>query len=261
MNSTVRRTAKVLAPILVTLGLVATPAQATGIDVGKVRGWWPMNEGRGQTVYDWSGNRNHGTLGSTPVADANDPTWIKGIWWGSALNFGGDDFVSIPASTSLQPTKFTISLWTRAGQSPGQFSYLLAKGSNQCVSASYGLWTASNGGLEFYVWNGSGLVRSNSILADKIWDGRWHNVSATWDGASATMFVDGKSTGQGSGPSSTPIDYGDQPDGTATFGSYRGSCDLLFNGDIDQVMMFDKVLPIEYIWSRFGSILGQPTIG
>ena len=257
MHSSVRRTAKVLAPILVTLGLVATPAQATGIDIGKVRGWWPMNEGKGQTVYDWSGYRNHGTLGSTPGADANDPAWIKGIFWGSALNFSGDDFVSIPSSSSLAPTKFTVSLWTRAPQSPGQFKYLLAKGSNACVSASYGLWTSSAGGLEFYVWNGNGIVRANTI--DPIWDGRWHNVTATWDGANAQVFIDGKSQGPATS-SPAPIDYS-APDGTTTFGGYRGTCDLLFTGDIDQIMLFDKVLPVELIWQRFGSILGQPTIG
>ena len=257
MHSSVRRTAKVLAPILVTLGLVATPAQATGIDIGKVRGWWPMNEGKGQTVYDWSGYRNHGTLGSTPGADANDPAWIKGIFWGSALNFSGDDFVSIPSSGSLAPTKFTVSLWTRAPQSPGQFKYLLAKGSNACVSASYGLWTSSAGGLEFYVWNGNGIVRANTI--DPIWDGRWHNVTATWDGANAQVFIDGKSQGAATS-SPAPIDYS-APDGTTTFGGYRGTCDLLFTGDIDQIMLFDKVLPVELIWQRFGSILGQPTIG
>jgi hypothetical protein len=257
MHSSVRRTAKVLAPLLVTLGLVAAPAQATGIDIGKVRGWWPMNEGKGQTVYDWSGYRNHGTLGSTPGSDANDPTWIKGIFWGSALNFSGDDFVSIPSSSSLAPTKFTVSLWTRAPQSPGQFKYLLAKGSNACVSASYGLWTSSAGGLEFYVWNGSEIVRANTV--DGIWDGRWHNVTATWDGSNAQVFIDGKSQGAPT-HSPAPINYS-APDGTTTFGGYRGSCDLLFTGDIDQIMLFDKVLPVELIWQRFGSILGQPTIG
>jgi Concanavalin A-like lectin/glucanases superfamily len=259
MIPSLRSTAKVLAPIVVTLGLVAPPAGASTIDIGKIRGWWPMNEGRGQTVYDWSGNRNHGTLGSTAGVDANDPTWIKGIFWGSALNFSGDDFVSIPSSTSLAPNTFTVSLWTRAPQSPGQFKYLLAKGSNQCVAAAWGLWTSSNGGLEFYVWDGFNLVRSNSIV-NGIWDGRWHNVSATYDGTSAMLFVDGKNIGTGL-PSSRPVDYSNQPDGTTTFGGYRGSCDLLFNGDIDQVMLFDKVLPIEQIWARFGFILGQPTLG
>ena len=256
MHPSVRRTAKVLAPMLVTLGLVAAPAQATGIDIGKIRGWWPMNEGRGQTIHDWSMYRNDGTLGSTPGVDANDPSWIKGIFWGSALNFSGDDFVSIPSDSSLAPNQFTVSLWARAPQSPGQFKYLLAKGSNQCVSASYGLWTSSAGGLEFYIWNGQGIVRANSVT--NVWDGRWHNISATWDGSNASLFVDGVRQNPAT-TSPTPIDYS-APDGTMSFGGYRGSCDLLFTGDIDQVMLFDKVLPIDLIWQRFGAILGQPTL-
>jgi hypothetical protein len=253
----VRRTAKVLAPIVVMLGLVASPAGASSFDIGKVRGWWPMNEGRGQTVHDWSGFGNHGTLGSTPGVDANDPSWIKGIFWGSALNFSGDDFVTVPSSNSLQPSKFTVSLWVRAPQSPGPFKYLLAKGSDACVAASWGVWTSSNGGLEFYVFDGNNLIRSNSVV-DGIWDGRWHNVSATWDGSTPTLFIDGNSTG--AGQSGTGPTYG-VPDGTGTFGGYHGSCDLLFTGDIDQVMLFDRVLPIERIWDRFGWILNRPTTG
>jgi hypothetical protein len=257
MISPVRRTAKVLALIAVTLGLVAAPAGASTIDIGKVRGWWPMNEGRGQTIYDWSGYGNHGTLGSTPGSDANDPAWIKGIFYGSALNFGGDDFVSIANSASLQPQQFTISLWVRAPQSPGQFKYLLAKGSDACYAASWGMWTGTNGGLEFYVFDGNNFVRSNSAV-NGIWDGKWHNVTGTWDGTTATLFLDGKSTGLGQSGTGPVYSI---PDGTATFGGYRGSCDLLFTGDIDQVMLFDKVLPIEQIWDRFGFILNKPTLG
>jgi len=256
MRPSLRRTAKVLVPLVATLGLLAAPASASAFDFGKVRGWWPLNEGRGQTAYDWSGNRNHGMLGSTPRVDANDPTWIKGIFWGSGLNFGGDDFVSIRDSNALEPQTFTLSLWVRAPQSPGPFKYLIAKGSNQCVAASYGIWTASNGGIEFYVWNGRDLVRSGST-PNEIWDGRWHNVTATYDGFSAKLYRDGKDLGAPPG-SPDPITY-DQPDGVTSIGGYRASCDLLFSGDIDQVMMFDKVLPVEQIWARWGFILSRPT--
>ena len=256
MPPSIRRTAKVLSPLVVMLGLLTAPASASAFDFG-VRGWWPLNEGKGQTVKDWSGNRNHGFLGATPNVDSADPSWIKGIFYGSGLNFGGDDFVQIKDSNSIEPKKFTLSLWVRAPQSPGQFSYLIAKGSNECLASSYGLWTASNGGIEFYIWNGSDTVRSNSAIPERIWDGRWHNVTATYDGTSARLFIDGEVTGDPPG-SSAPIDY-EIPEGTLSFGAYRGSCDLLFSGDIDQVMLFSSVLPVEQIWDRWGFILNRPT--
>jgi concanavalin A-like lectin/glucanase superfamily protein len=258
MHPSVRRTVKVLLPLVAMLGLLAAPSGASALDFGKVTGWWPLNEGRGQTIYDWSGQGNHGTLGSTPVADANDPTWIKGIFWGSALNFGGDDFVKIPNDNSLEPGRFTISLWVRAPQSPGQFKYLLAKGNDACQGSSYGIWTASSGGIEFYVGNGHDFVRAAGT-ANGVWDGRWHNVSATYDGFQAKLYLDGKDLGDIPG-SPDPISYA-KPDGTLAFGGYLGSCPLLFSGDIDQVMMFDKVLPITQIWDRYGWLLNKPTLG
>lgn len=239
------------------LGLLAAPSAASALDFG-VTGWWPLNEGRGQVVNDWSGNRNHGMLGSTPGADANDPTWIKGIFWGSGLNFDGDDFIQIPDHSALEPQRFTLSLWTRNAGSPGQFRYLIAKGSLGCVAASYGIWTDSGGGIEFYVFNGGDLVRAWGAPPSQIWDGRWHNVTATWDGSVPRLYLDGKLLGEVA-PRPTNIPYDAMPDGTTSFGGYRGSCDLLFSGDLDQVMMFDSVLPVETIWKKYGFILNRPT--
>ena len=83
--------------------------------------YWPLNEGKGQVVRDWSGNGNHGQLGSTPGVDANDPSWIKGLFfWSYGLRFDGGDFVSIPDSNSLEPQQMTVSAWFRGNGSPGK---------------------------------------------------------------------------------------------------------------------------------------------
>jgi hypothetical protein len=56
------------------------PGTATAAE-SPLSAYWPLNEGRGQVIRDWSGNGNHGQLGSTAGADANDPSWIKGIFF------------------------------------------------------------------------------------------------------------------------------------------------------------------------------------
>ena len=115
--------------------------------------------------------------------------------------------------------------------------------------------------LEFYVWNGNDLVRSAGVRLRAHLGRPLAQRLRHLGRLNPRLFIDGASTGPGAHPSSTPIDYADQADGTATFGGYRGTCDLLFNGDIDQIMVFDKVLPIQQIWDRYGYILGYPSRG
>jgi hypothetical protein len=246
---------RVLATLAV-LFSVAVPAAASAADF-PLRGWWPLNEGSGQRVYDWSGKGNHGYLGSTPQADANDPSWTRGIFFGSALRFSGDDFVTIPdVNSSLEPQALTVGAWVRASQSPGTYRYVLAKGGQDCVSSSYGLQTSYHGGLEFFIWNGQNQRWSGNVAADKIWDGRWHHVAGTYDGTNAKLFVDGKQMPGGS-TATTPIDY-QGPTGGVTIGGYRGTCDLLFTGDIDEVHVWSQALPVDQIWARWGWLLGIP---
>jgi hypothetical protein len=257
-----RRTLKVLASITAALAFMAMPsgASAAGLpDVGRVKAWWPLAEGGGQTINDWSGYGNQGFLGSTPQSDANDPAWVRGIFNTWALNFGGDDYVTIPGTSSLNNPVFSVSLWVRAAQSPGQFKYLISKGSNGCGAASYGLTTASNGGLMFYVWDGQNAIPSGGVPPEAIWDGKWHNVVATWNGSAATFWLDGKDKGTPpGGPNGVTYTL---PDTSTTIGGYNGSaCQLLFSGDIDQVMIFDKVIPVAEIWQKFGWLLNKPLV-
>ncbi|HUS71936.1 MAG TPA: LamG-like jellyroll fold domain-containing protein, partial [Sedimentisphaerales bacterium] len=48
----------------------------TGDEPGLV-GYWDLDEGQGQIVYDLSGNGNDGQLGSTPDVDESDPAWVE----------------------------------------------------------------------------------------------------------------------------------------------------------------------------------------
>lgn len=248
------RRRSVVALVVVALALAVAGQAAAGIP--QLVGWWPLAEGRGQVVHDFSGHRNHGTLGSTAGVDANDPTWVRARLFGWALSFDGDDFVRIPNAPALEQQRLTVSLWFRASASPGQFKHLIAKGSDACVSASWGLTTASNESLEFYVWNGTNRVSSGHADTN-VWDGRWHHAAGTYDGSTARLFVDGREM-PGGVTSPVQIDY-TLPGTGLDLGAYRGSCDLAFAGAIDQVTIWNEAIAIDRIWSRFGWFLGWPT--
>jgi hypothetical protein len=213
-----------------------------------------MNEGSGQTVRDWSGRGTNGYLGSSPAADANDPAWIRGVFLGSALRFGGDDFVTIPPSAALEPSRLTVAAWVRAAASPGPFRYVMSKGSVECLASSYGLYTGANGGLAFYIASGPEQTFATPEAPASVWDGKWHHVAGTFDGSKVRLFVDGVQVGTGT-PAPAAINYDLGGDG-GQIGSYPGNCPeaLTLTGDIDGVQVWSQALPIDTIWSSLRSL-------
>src|SRR3954453_21966480 len=147
------RTRSLLAAGLSAAALSVAPATA-GADGFPLVGWWPMNEGSGQVLHDWSGHANNGTLGNSPGADDQDPAWIRGVFAGSALSFGGNDMLRIPDSTSLEPANVTVAAWIRGTSSPGQYKYVVGKGANGCLSGSYGLYTSDKRGVALLTGGG-----------------------------------------------------------------------------------------------------------
>lgn len=242
-------TAALLAALLI-------PSTASAAGDFPLRGWWPLNEGKGQTIRDWSGKGNDGYLGSTPQADSHDPSWTKGIFLGSALNFGGDDYVTIRDDASLEPQTLTVSAWVKSATPPGPFTYIVAKGAQDCTAASYALHTSWHGGIQFYVWNGTAQLTSAWHDAS-IWDGRWHHVAGTYDGRFTKLFVDGQDMGEGSVVTDS-INYNTNPNGNGIIGAYLGTCDLMFTGDIDEVHVWSQALPVSEIWARWRVLLGIP---
>jgi hypothetical protein len=216
-----------------------------------------MNEGQGQTVYDWSGNGNHGTLGSTPAVEDNDPAWTQGMFGaGRALAFGNQDIVTIARDPSLEPKRLTVSSWVRAPRSPGRYLYVVAKGAQDCETASYGLYTGRDGGLAFYVYDGTQFYVSPEAPAS-VWDSAWHNAAGTFDGSKVRLFVDGRQVGSGTPvPAGTAIAY-PLAESSGGIGGYPGSCALTLEGDVDTVRIWNQALPIDLYWAIARSLFNR----
>jgi Concanavalin A-like lectin/glucanases superfamily len=220
---------------------------AASASASSLVGWWPMNEGSGQTAYDWSGRGNHGKLGATDAPDSQDPGRVSGLF-GRALEFGGDDYVRIPDSPVLEPSTVTVSTFFRADQSPGQWRHLVSKGAANCKASSYGLYSGKNGGLGFYVSDGNAYAVSPLATPD-VWNGKWHHAAGTFDGTTVRLFVDGQQVGAGT-PTTVKLGY-DLPDGDIPYlGGYLGDCDFLFQGRLDEVMIWNSALPLASLFDR-----------
>ena len=230
------------------LGLAgATIAAPSNAGSYQLSGLWLFNEGAGQATKDWSSHGDNGQLGSTAGVDANDPTWVAlpkiFLLKRAALRFDGQDFVRIPDAPALEPDGVTVVARLRS-TGPGAYAYIASKGARACDNASYGLYTDRDGQLRFYASDGTSWTTSPAAAAG-IWDGAWHTVVGSYDGANVKLTVDGVLVGQE--PATFTIGYGLPDDDGFYIGDYAGPCasPVGFVGDIDGVAVIGSSAPAD----------------
>ena len=229
--------------ILTSLALVApAPAAPPGLVAA-----YDLDAGGGGAVTpDSSGNGLHGTQSGSPTPIANGHR-------GGAFRFGAtkDAFAS-PVSMLTQTPAVTVTAWVRSASILPTVKTVLAHGaSGGCSHASYAIYTGGSGapsGLRFYIWNGSAAVTS-PIASNAIWNGAWHHVAGSYDGARVRFYVDGAQVGTGT-PASGPIAYGLAGSNRFVIGNYAGNLpdpqecieNTAFSGDLDEVRIFSRAL-------------------
>jgi len=228
----------VLAVTTATIGLAALGAASASADPSLV-GWWQFNEGSGPTANDSSGNGNAGTL-------SGGVDWVAGAPGVSpyALSFDGTTgSVDVPDSSVLEPNALTVQTWVKRAGSPGKYIYIVDKGYDACLQGSYGLYSGSAGGLEFYV--ADGLADNDDATSPDagtgIWNGSWQLVTGTYDGSTLRLYVDGVQVGSGT-PWTNPIQYGLPQSNDLFFGSYMGCAGLDYPGAMDDVQIWNRAL-------------------
>jgi len=185
--------------------------------------------------------QNNGTLGEVV-------NFVPGRV-GQAFTFGEQGYVQAGPSSSLQTANITAMAWVRHVGSPGADNYVLSQGGEGCVAASYALYTGL-GNLSFYVFDG-GTFWSSPDAGPGVWDGNWHLVAGTYDGQAVRLYVDGAEVGSGT-PTNVLIAYA-LPYQQFDIGAYRGTCELRFNGDIDEVRIFNRALSAAEIQNIFAT--------
>jgi concanavalin A-like lectin/glucanase superfamily protein len=196
--------------------------------------WYALDEGSGSTANDLaSGNT---------ATRINGPGSVTGKV-ASALRFDGvDDYVEAPSTSfnNVGTGDFSIGAWIRTSSTG---ILMIADKRREGLSVlGYGFYLYGTGQLSFQLANGSswsGYSASTASLAD----GQWHLVAVTVDRdnpSGVTFWVDGVSVGSFSATGMATSSL----DNAAPFriGSRSSSVSGIFNGDIDEVGLFNRVL-------------------
>ena len=217
----------------VAVALFAPPARAS------IVGQWLFNNS--SLVDDSSGNGLTLTAVGAPVFD---PTARGGL---GAVSLNGSSYFTIdpfPSGVPLGNSDYTITAWintTDQGRDGivGWGSY----GDQNQVNAFRTLSQAEGGGMINYWW-----ANDDYFTGHDVYDGAWHFVAVTFDGATRTMYIDGASqSSAASGINSQAVNF---TIGRTLFSEY-------FVGELSDIQIFDTALSPAQI-SQQQSVTPEP---
>jgi hypothetical protein len=205
--------------------------------------WW-----RGEGSADDSVDGNHGTMyGGVGFA--------AGKVEQAFLFDGVDDYVRVPHSSTLNVgTGYTFDSWVRVNTLPLSFSFLM----NKWVSGAEDkqLLLLSDGSIWFYLYNtfGGDYLKSSTKLVP----GSWYHIAATYDGAMATIYVNGnldasKAASGDVRDSSGALFFGYNPDRKSYPGEDWLAVLSYFAGQMDEIEWFTRALSATEVRSIFSA--------
>ena len=236
----------------------------TSSSIGLV-GHWKLDETSGTTAIDSAGS-NHGTMENGLNANAHSTTGqIE-----NAIDFelSNNQYINVGSDSSLDNLgPLTISAWINSESFTNQGGFGIAGnifGTDILGAATgYIFYTTPAGGIGFFidVTNPSGASGANVVYesaSNTMSVGSWNHVAVTWDGAipintgSIRLYINGtETTYQNINNATGSIDDSTRDKGIG--GAYEGTFETFFDGLIDEVRVYNRVLSAAEIMGLLSS--------
>jgi len=196
-------------------------------------GCWLFNEGGGNTVFDLSGYGNHGTLGGGDSAKC--PAWVPSRT-GPALNFDGNDYVSLASTITLTDDWTTVVFFNINSVSDDHDMILGYHLSANCYIR------VLDGTTIRVQSNVSGTYKDYTVPT--ISTHTWYHLAVTRRNGNVRVFLDGVESTSGSQAIADDFTF-DQIARYYTYDTYS------FGGMIDLVLIFNVAKTPEEIWQLY----------
>jgi len=191
----------------------------------------PVDEGSGGTAYDASGKGNNGAI--------NGAAWIDGKY-GKALSFDGvNDYVDCGSGASLNILgDITIEAWVKPDTVTDNHN-IFCRG----LHNTDGFRLVQVGSQLYYITYQSGTNQTTKSQVGSLAIGTWHSVVVTRSGTSAKIYVNGTDKTYSPGTHLDPA----TSTRTAKVGIYDDAVSEPFDGIVDEVRIYNRVLSAEEI--------------
>ena len=194
--------------------------------------YWELNEASGTSFAD-------SEAGQHTASCTNCPTPTTGEVSGGQAFDGSNDTITVPAESDFNwsaSDSFTIELWMKGDCASTSETFI---GRGNPASGHWSLGCSDSNSARFSLRDGN----SSAITLDStktLNDGRWHHISASYDGTSgvSTLHIDGSDT-----ISTTNSFSGDFAPSNAEITIGQINSTNYFDGTIDEVAIHNVVLP------------------
>jgi len=224
-------------PAIVTNGLVLN------LDAG----FTPSYSTTGTTWYDVSSGGNNGALTNGPTfSSANS---------GSIVFDGVDDYVSLPNTSLLRPTVFTVISWVNCSVANGNQKTIFSIYAQVSGVAGFGFqhWNGANGNnrIRFFLGNNT-FTYGEYTGSINVPINTWNQIGVSYDGTTMIIYVNG--TADGSNTYTSGCVY-DAVNNLVQVGSVQNSG--YFPGNIATTYLYNRALAASEVLQNYNSTKGR----
>ena len=200
--------------------------------------YWRFNEASGTTFVDDKGANNGTYIGPVslgqPGAIVSDPTNKSASFNGTSAALSVPDSSSLDASSAV-----SVEVWMKREKGGVPYQAVVGKPLNgQSKFENYSIWLNASNQVRAYFGNGTTYATAFSSVA---LDTNWHQVVATYDNATAKVYVDGVL--RGSATSTVAL----TPNTSPLLGVRTVSNGTYYGGLLDELAVYTSVLPLARI--------------
>jgi hypothetical protein len=207
--------------------------------------FWRLGEASGQIAVDSVGRYNGSYLnGAVPGVPGS-----LDVETDTAVHFDrvNRQKIDVPFAPALNSAVFTAEMWTRVTGGAGLFrSPLTSRG--DLPPRGYIFYADTANRWQF--WTGNGAVGGWDVVGDTaIVPNAWTHLAGTFDGTTKRFYVNGVEVGR----STPPFGVNDQYPLRIGGGATEGEGDYFFEGDVDEVAIYSKVLSASQIAEHYAA--------